>query len=398
MDVCVNFSQKNNMWYDITTGDVLTSNSAAKLISTKKRVYDRTRKLLASSYEELETCEVKQQVEDEKKIVMIDDYSTEYVVIQTENSLETSLVPIMRRLRIQYQIKELPIGKSMIIAQSEKNLLLTLLRSAKWDITFKYHNVLNLKSRNKGYETQKAVRLTKGQDRVFQMVENDKLISLLFDGHGGNEVIDYITKHHSFFKRFGHGTFPKTYEAVYNKVNELIEEFENMLERDVKTHNSGSTFVLAVQDLNTNQVYFASMGDSRVVWSIDNGTIFASNDHKPDSEGEIERIMELGGVVTTSKNDVPRVGGILALSRAFGDTELKPYVIQVADVYGPYDLVSGNYYIMASDGIFDVMDNREIAKRIASAQYLQPEFEAIFKASEQRMSRDDMSILAVKIN
>lgn len=50
-----------------------------------------------------------------------------------------------------------------------------------------------------------------------------------------------------------------------------------------------------------------------------------SDDHKPNRSDERQRIEDAGGFVI--RIGTWRVGGILAVSRAFGDKQLKPYVI-----------------------------------------------------------------------
>jgi protein phosphatase 2C family protein 2/3 len=57
-----------------------------------------------------------------------------------------------------------------------------------------------------------------------------------------------------------------------------------------------------------------NVGDSRAIASV-NGTVVAlSEDHKPNNENEVKRIVAAGGWVQLN-----RVNGNLALSRALGD-------------------------------------------------------------------------------
>jgi serine/threonine protein phosphatase PrpC len=58
-----------------------------------------------------------------------------------------------------------------------------------------------------------------------------------------------------------------------------------------------------------------------------------------------------------------RVEGVLAVSRAIGDCSLKPYVtcdpeIVTHELRGEEDL----YLVIASDGLWDVMSNEEVAR------------------------------------
>ncbi|ONK67219.1 uncharacterized protein A4U43_C06F17790 [Asparagus officinalis] len=53
--------------------------------------------------------------------------------------------------------------------------------------------------------------------------------------------------------------------------------------------------------------------------------IAVSRDHKPDQTDERQRIEDAGGFVTWA--GTWRVGGVLAVSREFGDILLKQYVV-----------------------------------------------------------------------
>lgn len=55
-----------------------------------------------------------------------------------------------------------------------------------------------------------------------------------------------------------------------------------------------------------------------------------SIDHKPDRVDERQRIEEAGGFIIWA--GTWRVGGVLAVSRAFGDKFLKPYVVAEPEI------------------------------------------------------------------
>ncbi|CDJ56503.1 hypothetical protein, conserved, partial [Eimeria maxima] len=66
-------------------------------------------------------------------------------------------------------------------------------------------------------------------------------------------------------------------------------------------------------------ITIANVGDSRgTLFHAGGGFSILSRDHKPTNPEELERIKKAGGFVSSSPASVPRVDGILALSRAFG--------------------------------------------------------------------------------
>lgn len=167
---------------------------------------------------------------------------------------------------------------------------------------------------------------------------------------------------------------------------------------------SGSTLTAFIFNTELNIGYCFSTGDSRTIWfetvkprkviqksnsitnlkknvtagpprkkSVKKGTFGQSVDAKPNDSDELERIEANGGMVVTEndKSEVPRVAGILALSRAFGDFSLKnefnnskgDWVTVVPYIYGPIKPKGEFFVISGSDGIFDMMSSNEIVHR-----------------------------------
>lgn len=95
----------------------------------------------------------------------------------------------------------------------------------------------------------------------------------------------------------------------------------------------------------------AWVGDS-VALLVKNGRPhFFMNPHRADREDERNRIEESGGTVVNI--DTWRVNGALAVTRAIGDPDFKPYVIsdpdiQIVDLDGSED-----YIILGCDGVWD---------------------------------------------
>merc|ERR1711924_466467 len=92
-------------------------------------------------------------------------------------------------------------------------------------------------------------------------------------------------------------------------------------------------------------------------------------DHKPDSPSEKARIVHAGGCVKRGLQDVPRLDGDLAMSRAFGDFRFKddgsrplesqrlcpkPEIIEI-------DALEGDIIVLASDGVFDVLRSSKVS-------------------------------------
>ncbi|TVU03367.1 hypothetical protein EJB05_51098 [Eragrostis curvula] len=121
-----------------------------------------------------------------------------------------------------------------------------------------------------------------------------------------------------------------------------------------KCDHVGSTAVVAV--VGPRHLVVANCGDSRAVLCSGGVAIPLSSDHKPDRPDELERIHAAGGRVIFW--DGARVFGMLAMSRAIGDSYLKPYVISDPEVR-VVERKDGEdeFLILASDGLNEVACN-----------------------------------------
>ena len=131
-----------------------------------------------------------------------------------------------------------------------------------------------------------------------------------------------------------------------------------------------------------NIIYVINVGDSRtLIFTYSKGPggakkgnpslIYTTIDHKPHLPSEKSRIEACGGRVEQSLGDEPRVDGYLAMSRAFGDFELKYHVPSQKSYGGPVSvqpdiqIIDMNedyrYYLAcASDGLWDVTTNKQV--------------------------------------
>ena len=115
----------------------------------------------------------------------------------------------------------------------------------------------------------------------------------------------------------------------------------------------GSTAAVAV--VTSEKIVVSNCGDSRAVLCRNGVAIPLSSDHKPDRPDELIRVQAAGGRVIYW--DVPRVLGMLAMSRAIGDNYLKPYVIPEPEVTVTERRHDDECLIIASDGLWDVVSN-----------------------------------------
>ena len=102
-------------------------------------------------------------------------------------------------------------------------------------------------------------------------------------------------------------------------------------------------------------LYTANLGDSRVVLCSQGIAECLTKDHRADDKIECARVIRNGGSIRNQ-----RVEGVLSVTRAFGDRELKRYVC--AHPYTTETIVDINkdeFLILACDGLWDVMSDQE---------------------------------------
>ncbi|XP_042012619.1 probable protein phosphatase 2C 10 isoform X2 [Salvia splendens] len=212
----------------------------------------------------------------------------------------------------------------------------------------------------------------------------------IFDGHLGDNVPAYLQKHlfsniikEEDFWRDPPGTIAKAYERTD----------EAILSHNPELGRGGSTAVTAIL-IDGRHLWVANVGDSRGVLSRRGQAIQMTIDHEPNTErGSIEN---RGGFVSNMPGDVARVNGQLAVSRAFGDKNLKTHLRSDPDVTNAEIDSDTDILILASDGIWKVISNQEavdIVKRIKDPQKAAKQLvnEALHKES-----KDDISCIVVR--
>ncbi|XP_058086443.1 probable protein phosphatase 2C 9 [Magnolia sinica] len=212
----------------------------------------------------------------------------------------------------------------------------------------------------------------------------------IYDGHLGDTVSAYLQKHlfSNILKEDEFWTHPdRSISRAYERTDHAI------LSQSPDLGRGGSTAVTAIL-INGQKLWIANVGDSRAVLAQGGEARQMTTDHEPNTErGSIEN---RGGFVSNMPGDVPRVNGQLAVSRAFGDKNLKLHLrsdpdIQHADIDHSTDLL-----ILASDGLWKVMSNEEavaLAKKFKDPQAAAKQLTA---EALNRDSKDDISCVVVR--
>ncbi|OMJ67134.1 hypothetical protein SteCoe_35784 [Stentor coeruleus] len=240
------------------------------------------------------------------------------------------------------------------------------------------------------------------QDSYAFATKENNLFAVLLDGHGkeGRKVS-------LFCRDYMMNYFYKNYELFeqdpQNALENVIESCDNeLLSSGIECNLSGTTAVVVI--INTLGIHAGSVGDSRsVLASLPKdisdtaytqykslpfkrpvkpirklNAVPLTIDQKPNHEEELKRIYKAGGVVEKLSDNLGRPVGPyrvwkrrsnlpgLAMSRSIGDGiahnvgVISSPITHTFPLYTAYD----QFIILASDGVWDVMENLEVVNLI----------------------------------
>ena len=241
----------------------------------------------------------------------------------------------------------------------------------------------------------------------------------IFDGHGGKDVASFlsINLHHFLIDEINNIKFGINDEENINNIMESIKSAflkidQNILANEKFTNDVGSTATLIFiyyNDLNENIIdnnengiknvertlICANIGDSNGYLISKSNISQITKPHKCEDASEVQRIRDTGGIVFQG-----RIFGKLILTRTLGDKEMKKYgVIPVPDFYTKKIEKDDLFVIIASDGIWDVINEEEIYK-MGNEKELSSEIfsKKIMDLAKERDTRDNSSCIIIKLN
>ncbi|XP_066167292.1 probable protein phosphatase 2C 55 isoform X2 [Oryza sativa Japonica Group] len=224
---------------------------------------------------------------------------------------------------------------------------------------------------------------------------NGETVSLfgVFDGHGGPRAAEYLKKH--LFKNLvKHPKFLKDTKLAINQTFLKTDaDFLQSISSD-RYRDDGSTAVAAI--LIGNRLYVANVGDSRAVALKAGKAVPLSEDHKPNKKDERKRIEDAGGIVVS--DDIWRVDGILAVSRAFGNRLMKRYVKAEPNIQEKVVDEGLEYLVLATDGLWDVMRNEDAVSLLKAQDGPKAAAMKLTEVARSRLTLDNVTCIVLQFH
>jgi protein phosphatase PTC2/3 len=180
----------------------------------------------------------------------------------------------------------------------------------------------------------------------------------LYDGHAGDQAAKYaaVNLHRKFAENL----------SQFRNINVKTALWKSFLDIDraiQRRYLSGGTTAL-VAYLIENQLYIGWAGDSRALVLRNGQILFATTDHKPETDSELKRIKRSGASVERHMG-IARIGNTLSVSRTLGDRNTKEIfpgaIIATPQVACLQIDPEKDIIILGCDGVWDQLNNNEVA-------------------------------------
>ncbi|PRP79790.1 hypothetical protein PROFUN_12544 [Planoprotostelium fungivorum] len=225
----------------------------------------------------------------------------------------------------------------------------------------------------------------------------------VYDGHGGREVVDFVgdNLHKAILEAtdgvVGDSMIQKAMKQAFIDTDLSIQE-----QKDVMVRSGCTAVVCLLAKINIcghkkTFLHLANAGDSKAIMCRDGVAVELSEEHKPSNPKEKERL-ETSEKPIWVVND--KVAGMLGVSRAFGDLQLKDWVTAVP-FQNSYEINDKDaFVIIACDGLWDVISHQKAVDIVL--EHANEDSKSIAKRlvtyALEHNTTDNVSVVLIKLN
>ncbi|KAI1194761.1 phosphatase 2C-like domain-containing protein [Nemania serpens] len=276
------------------------------------------------------------------------------------------------------------------------------------------------------------------------MIETDNGYFAIFDGHAGTFAADWCGKKlhlvlEDIVRRNPNAPIPELLDQTFTSVDAQLEKlplknsgctaaiavlrWEDRVPssssaigsqaiapaaagasklKDGKSEDDGNTIAIPestharLKGIATRQrvLYTANVGDARIILCRAGKALRLSYDHKGSDENEGKRILNAGGLILNN-----RVNGVLAVTRALGDTYMKDLV--TGHPYTTETVIQpevDEFIIIACDGLWDVCSDQEAVDLIRDKPDPVAASKLLVDHALARFSTDNLSCMIIRFD
>ncbi|KAG5356037.1 Protein phosphatase 2C-like protein 1 [Yarrowia sp. B02] len=140
------------------------------------------------------------------------------------------------------------------------------------------------------------------------------------------------------------------------------------------------------------KLYTANVGDTRLILCRAGKALRLSYDHKGTDLHESKRVTNNGGMMISN-----RVNGMLAVTRALGDTYMKQFIIGNPYTTETEIIPDDEFLIVACDGLWDVCDDQKACDLVSGLEDPIEGSRVLVEFALENFSTDNLTVMVVKL-
>ncbi|KAG5367481.1 Protein phosphatase 2C-like protein 1 [Yarrowia sp. C11] len=140
------------------------------------------------------------------------------------------------------------------------------------------------------------------------------------------------------------------------------------------------------------KLYTANVGDTRLILCRAGKALRLSYDHKGTDLHESKRVTNNGGMMISN-----RVNGMLAVTRALGDTYMKQFIIGNPYTTETEIIADDEFLIVACDGLWDVCDDQKACDLVSGLEDPVEGSRVLVEFALENFSTDNLTVMVVRL-
>lgn len=203
---------------------------------------------------------------------------------------------------------------------------------------------------------------------------------LVADGMGGHKAGDYASRFmvENLITYIQCGKEKQAVPLLHDGIQDVNRRLYRESAKEGGRSGMGTTLVAAVIEENT--LYVANVGDSRL-YLIRESAVQITKDHS-----YVEELISLGKMERYSQDYLDKKN---IITRAAGTSE-------ILDIdFFEVDLQPGDFILLCSDGLTNMVDDEEIGRIIKSEYELDQKAEALLSEANSRGGMDNVSVIII---